>query len=76
MGTDFKTWGTPSNTHNALRDTHAVMLLEAGESLEYVQRRLGHKSYQTTADIYSDISKKIEQDTLGKYEDHMNDVLK
>jgi site-specific recombinase XerD len=52
------------------------MLLEAGESLEYVQRRLGHKSYQTTADIYSDISKKIEQDTLGKYEDHMNDVLK
>lgn len=61
---------------HALRDSHAVLLLEAGASLEYVQRRLGHKSYQTTADIYSHISKKIEKDTLDKYESHMDSILK
>ncbi|MGJ9381502.1 tyrosine-type recombinase/integrase [Salipaludibacillus sp. CF4.18] len=61
---------------HALRDSHAVLLLEAGASLEYVQRRLGHRDYSTTANIYSHVSKKIERDTLEKYEDHMDDILK
>jgi integrase len=61
---------------HALRDTHAVLLLEAGATLEYVQKRLGHRNYQTTVDIYSHISKKIEKDTLHKYENHMDSVLK
>jgi integrase len=61
---------------HALRDTHAVLLLEAEAELRYVQKRLGHKNYQTTVDIYSHISKKIEKDTLDKYEDHMDSVLK
>ncbi len=72
----LKRAGLPQIPIHALRDSHAVLLLESGASLEYVQRRLGHKSYQTTADIYSHISKKIEQDTLDKYEAHMDSVLK
>ncbi len=60
---------------HALRDSHAVLLLESGASIEYIQKRLGHKNYQVTVDLYSHISKKIEKDTLEKYENHMGDVL-
>ncbi|MGA6203092.1 tyrosine-type recombinase/integrase, partial [Streptomyces avermitilis] len=31
---------------HALRDTHIVLLLESGASIEYIQKRLGHKNYQ------------------------------
>lgn len=60
---------------HALRDTHAVLLLEAGATIEYVQKRLGHKNYQVTVDTYSHISKKIEENSLSKFENHMNNVL-
>ncbi|MGP7817727.1 tyrosine-type recombinase/integrase [Niallia sp. 01092] len=60
---------------HALRDTHAVLLIESGASIEYVQKRLGHKNYQVTVDLYSHISKKIEKDTLDKYENHMGNIL-
>ncbi|MFP7171911.1 tyrosine-type recombinase/integrase [Terribacillus halophilus] len=55
---------------HGLRHTHAVMLLEAGASMKYIQERLGHKSMQVTSDIYSHISKKLEQNTLDKYEEY------
>ncbi|PAD85164.1 hypothetical protein CHH57_01030 [Niallia circulans] len=60
---------------HALRDTHAVLLLEAGATIEYIQKRLGHKNYQVTVDTYSHISKKIEENSLSKFESHMNNVL-
>ncbi len=60
---------------HALRDTHIVLLLESGASIEYIQKRLGHKNYQVNVDLYSHISKKIEKDTLEKYENHMGEVL-
>ena len=60
---------------HALSDSHAVLLLESGASIEYIQKRLGHKNYQVTVDLYSHISKKFEKDTLDKYENHMGDVL-
>jgi integrase len=60
---------------HSLRHTHAVLLLEAGADMKYVQERLGHGSIQVTSDVYAHISKKIEQDTMGKFEDHMKRVL-
>lgn len=60
---------------HALRDTHAVLLLESEASLEYVQKRLGHKNYQITVDKYSHISKKIEKDTMGKFNSHVDNIL-
>lgn len=39
-----------------LRHTHATDLIEAGWDISYVQARLGHKSVQTTANIYVHIS--------------------
>lgn len=61
---------------HSLRHTHAVMLLEAGASMKYIQDRLGHKSIQVTSDIYSHISKRIETETLDKYEEYKKTLRK
>lgn len=58
-----------------LSDTHAVLLLESGASMKYVQERLGHKSIQVTSDIYSHISKKIDRDSMNKYEDYISTIM-
>lgn len=42
-------------TFHSLRHTHATVLLEAGEDLELVSKRLGHSSINTTAQTYSHI---------------------
>lgn len=51
-------------TH-CFRHTHAVLSLEAGATLEYISKRLGHKSIKTTADTYLDITDKIESSELN-----------
>lgn len=56
-------------THG-FRHTHAVLLLESGASLLYVSRRLGHETIKTTADDYSDITEKMEEDELDKFASH------
>ncbi|MCM2675515.1 site-specific integrase [Alkalicoccobacillus plakortidis] len=53
-------------THG-FRHTHAVLLLEAGASLLYVSKRLGHKSTDITSSTYLDVTKKIEEDELEKF---------
>lgn len=60
---------------HSLRHTHAVLLLEAGNDLKYVQERLGHGSMSITADVYSHISKKIEAASMNKFEAHMSKIL-
>ncbi|MED5052656.1 site-specific integrase [Anoxybacillus rupiensis] len=65
----------PSLPIHSLRHTHAVLLLEAGADMKYVQERLGHGSIQITADVYAHISKKIEKDTMAKFEDHMKKIF-
>mgnify|MGYP001258109800 CR=1 FL=1 len=70
----LKRAGLPKLPIHSLRHTHAVLLLESGASLKYVQERLGHGSMQITADVYSHISKKMEQDSLQKFENHMESL--
>ena len=53
-----------------------VLQLEAGASMKYLQERLGHGNMQVTADVYSHISKKLDKDTMEKYEEYMKNVLK
>ena len=65
----------PNLPIHSLRHTHAVLQLEAGSDMKYIQERLGHGSIQITADVYSHISKKIEVDRISKFEEHMKNVL-
>lgn len=60
---------------HSLRHTHAVLLMEAGADMKYIQERLGHGSYQITADVYSHVSKTIDKSNFSKYENYMNKVL-
>lgn len=68
----LKRSGLPSMPIHGLRHTHAVLMLESGVDMKYVQERLGHGSIQITSDIYAHISKKIETDNMEKYEKNNN----
>ncbi|WP_175393353.1 tyrosine-type recombinase/integrase [Brevibacillus laterosporus] len=60
--------GVPVLSPHALRQTHAVHLLESGANIKYVSERLGHASVKVTADTYLHVTKKIEDDALSQYE--------
>lgn len=52
-----------------LRHTCASLLLKAGESLQVVGARLGHKSIMVTADIYGHLIDGMEQEPANKLEE-------
>lgn len=72
----IKKAGLPPLPIHSLRHTHAVMLLEAGADMKFVQERLGHGSIQITSDVYAHISKKIESINMDKFERHMQNITK
>lgn len=53
------TYGFPDFKPHELRHTHCTKLLSNGVDVKYVQKRLGHKSIQTTLDIYHHLTKDI-----------------
>lgn len=56
---------------HSTRHTHAVMLLEANVMMKEVQERLGHKSIQITSDIYSHVTRKMENVSIAKFDEYM-----
>ncbi|MGX4766012.1 site-specific integrase [Bacillus mojavensis] len=60
---------------HGLRHTHAVLLLESGASMKFVQERLGHKNITITSDVYSHISEKLENTSVDGYEEYMNSLM-
>ena len=42
---------------HTLRHTYTSLLINAGESIKYVSRQLGHASIQITADLYGHLFK-------------------
>ena len=46
----------PTLTTHSLRHSYAIHLLEAGEDIQTVQRRMGHRSLQTTV-IYLHVAR-------------------
>ena len=71
----LKRVGLPKLPIHSLRHTHAVLLLESGADMKYVQERLGHGSMQITSDVYSHISKKIEMANMDKFEEYTKNIL-
>jgi integrase len=65
----------PSLPIHSLRHTHAVLALEAGMNMKSLQERLGHGSYQVTADVYAHVSKKMETTAIDKYEDYTREIF-
>lgn len=57
---------------HAFRHSHAIISLEAGASLLYISRRLGHGTIKTTADTYLDITNQFEEDELHKISNVFN----
>lgn len=51
-----------------LRHSSATLLIEAGAHLKAIQERLGHKQYQTTADIYSHVTKRVSRELAEKFD--------
>jgi integrase len=63
-----------SLTPHSLRHTHASLLAEAGEDLEVIQKRLGHKNDQITRDIYTHVTKKRKKEAPLRFEKFMDGV--
>ncbi|WP_425341309.1 hypothetical protein [Brevibacillus borstelensis] len=42
--------------------------MDQGASLKAIQERLGHKQHQTTADIYTHVTKKVSRDLADKFD--------
>ena len=51
-----------------LRHTHATMLIENGANMKDVQTRLGHATYQITADTYSHATEQMRNSTAELFE--------
>ncbi|OKL37035.1 site-specific integrase [Domibacillus mangrovi] len=61
---------------HSLRHTHAVMLLESGSSMKFIQDRLGHGSMAITADVYSHVSDRLSKESIEEYEKYVSLFLK
>lgn len=48
---------------NGLRHTHATLLVENGENIKTVSKRLGHKDINTTLKYYTHVTKEMENNT-------------
>ncbi|EPI07677.1 tyrosine-type recombinase/integrase [Enterococcus faecalis] len=58
----------PKLSPHALRHSHAVHLLESGSNIKFVSERLGHSTINMTANVYLHVSKKMETDSISRYE--------
>lgn len=65
----------PALSIHTLRHTHAVLLLESNVEMKYIQETLGHGSMQITSDIYTHVSKKIETDSIERFENHTKNII-
>lgn len=67
--------GLPKLPIHSLRHTYAVLALEAGMDVKFVQEQLGHGSIQITLDVYSHISKKLEARNIDRFEEYTKGIL-
>lgn len=61
----------PKLSPHALRHSHAVHLLESGSNIKFGSERLGHHTINMTANVYLHVSKKMETDSISRYENFL-----
>lgn len=65
----------PSLPIHSLRHTCAVLLLESGADMKFVQEQLGHGSIQITSDVYAHISGKIQKSNIDRFEKFTEEIF-
>jgi integrase/recombinase XerD len=60
-------------TPHMLRHTHATELIHAGWNMSLIQKRLGHKSIQTTVNTYIHINNEEMKAAFKRYEEYQDD---
>ena len=58
-----------------LRHTHATLLLESNVPMKVIQERLGHKSEAITSEVYSHVTKKMNDDAKENFEKYIKNVF-
>jgi integrase len=59
-----------------LRHTQASLMLAAGVDLKVIQKRLGHRDFSTTANIYSHLLQNAQADAVAKVDDMLRERRK
>lgn len=65
----LKRAGLPAVSFHTLRHTFATLLLEAGEEMKTVQELLRHTVIDVTADIYTQVTKRLKKKVSAKVEE-------
>lgn len=66
---------SPDYDIHSTRHTATVLMLESEMDLKVVQEILGHGSARITSDIYTHISKRIENRSVEKFESHIAKIF-
>lgn len=63
-------------TFHSLRHTHASILIYKGININYISKRLGHKSVSTTNEVYSHVIDELEQKENDKVKSILEKMAK
>lgn len=55
-----------------LRHTFATRLCEKAVNIKVIQAVLGHSDFQTTMNIYVDVTNRLKKDELDKFDEYIN----
>ncbi|WP_366151266.1 tyrosine-type recombinase/integrase [Lysinibacillus sphaericus] len=59
---------------SVIRHTHATMLIESGQLIKTVQKRLGHSRSATTEDRYVHLTQKMARDAADIFDSIAKDL--
>jgi integrase len=62
-----ETYDLKKITPHGFRHTYATLAFESGLTIKEVQKQLGHRSFQTTMDIYTAVTKKQQEQTAATF---------
>ena len=66
--------GLPDYGFHIFRHTHASLMLNAGLNWKELQTRMGHKSIQTTMNIYAELAPKQHFEAVNVFVDKMAEL--
>lgn len=62
----------PHFSCHILRHTFATRLCEQGVNIKVIQAVLGHKDFQTTMNIYVDVTNELKEDEMNKFDEYIH----